>query len=135
MPLPHFAPNSGSPTSTHRGLHESWYMFFDPMPGISPYAVAYVPRRVPADMAELKPEAVRISDWMRFWAPEVKRRIDHGETLFAEVRDAYQAVRATPADDAVLKACLDKMEECRVELDKAPPGAYDHLSHIGTYIP
>lgn len=90
---------------------------------------------VPVGMAKLKPEAVRVSEWMSWWAPEVKKRIDRGEKLFAEVRELYEQVRKTPDDDAVLRACLDKMAECRVELDKAPPGAYDYLSHIGTFIP
>lgn len=82
----------------------------------------------------MKPEAVRVSDWMRFWAPEVKKRIDRGESLFAEVKDAYEAVRKAPDDDAVLKICIAKMDECGKILDQAPPGAYDYLAHIGTYV-
>lgn len=82
----------------------------------------------------MKPEALRISDWMRFWAPEVKKRIDRGDAMFSECRDAYEAVRRSPDDDAVLNSCLDKIAACQAELDKAPPGAYDHLAHIGTFV-
>jgi len=77
----------------------------------------------------------RIGDWMRFWAPEVKKRIDRGEKDFAEVRDAYEAVRQDPQDQGRLDACWSKMGECHKILDQAPPGAYDYLAHIGTYIP
>lgn len=82
----------------------------------------------------MKPETLRISDWMRWWAPEVKKRIDRGEVLFAEVRDAYGEVRKAPDDDSILKACSAKMEECGKVLDEAPPGAYDYLVHVGKHV-
>lgn len=76
----------------------------------------------------------RVSDWMRFWAPEVKRRIDRGEPGFAECRDAYEALRREPASLELAEACWSRMQECHRVLDQAPPGAYDYLAHVGTYI-
>lgn len=76
-----------------------------------------------------------ISEWMRFWAPEVKKRLERGEQLFADCKEAYESVRAKPFLVPTAEACAKKMAECRVELDKAPPGAYDYLAHIGTFIP
>jgi hypothetical protein len=77
----------------------------------------------------------RISEWMRFWAPEVKKRIDRGEALFAECKDAYGSVCSKQDDEYAARTCWSVMQLCSKELDKAPPGAYDHLAHIGTYIP
>lgn len=76
----------------------------------------------------------RISDWMRFWAPEVKKRAGKLEDLFLECRDAYESVRSKRDDEYVSKVCWDVMQRCSAELDKAPPGAYDYLAHIGTYV-
>jgi hypothetical protein len=76
----------------------------------------------------------RVSEWMRFWAPEVKRRADKGEALFIECRDAYVALTESREDELLMKACWERMKACGMELDKAPPGAYDHLAHIGAYV-
>lgn len=75
----------------------------------------------------------RISDWMRFWAPEVKKRCERGEDLFLECRDMYESVRSKREDEYVAKTCWNVMQLCSKELDKAPPGAYDHLAHIGEW--
>ena len=74
----------------------------------------------------------RIGDWMRFWAPEVGRRIDRGEALFAEVRDAYEAVRRAPEDELLATACWVRMAEAHGVLDEAGPGAYDWLSGLSS---
>jgi len=76
----------------------------------------------------------RISEWMRFWAPEVKKRAGRGEAIFLECKDAYESVRSKKDDEYVAKVCWNVMQLCGAELDKAPPGAYDHLAHIGTYV-
>ncbi len=73
----------------------------------------------------------RISEWMRFWAPEVRRRIEKGEKLFAEVRDAYEALRKEPKDEALATACWARMGEAWDVLSEAPPGSYDWLVHAG----
>lgn len=77
----------------------------------------------------------RISDWMRFYAPEVKRRIDLGETLFVTVRDTYQALRKAPTDPAAEAAAWQAIEAVTPILNEMPPGSLDYLGHIGKYIP
>lgn len=77
----------------------------------------------------------RISDWMRFWAPEVKKRIDRGAKEFVACRDAYEALRKDPASEPLAMAAWKSMQVCQKILDQAPPGAYDYLAHVGNYIP
>ena len=77
----------------------------------------------------------RIGDWMRFWAPEVKRRIDRNEPGFAELVRAYEMFRADSSNALLADLVWTRMQTCQKIFDQAPPGAYDYLAHIGTYIP
>lgn len=79
----------------------------------------------------------RISDWMRWWAPEVQKRIDrkdHESPVFMDLVGAYQAVCAAPKDAQGAKTCWDKMMKVTEIFDREPPGAFDYLVHIGEYI-
>jgi len=79
----------------------------------------------------------RISDWMRWWAPEVQKHIDRKDEhsrVFVETRDAYMAVCKAPDDVAIAQTCWEKMKQATEILDQAPPGAYDYLVHVGEFI-
>jgi len=79
----------------------------------------------------------RISDWMRFWAPEIQKRIQRNDAespVFVAARDAYKAVCDNPMDLAMAEDCWAKFMAAIEILDKAPPGAFDYLAHIGEYI-
>jgi hypothetical protein len=71
---------------------------------------------------------IRIQEWMGWWAPEVKKRIERGELLFALARDTYELVRKEPTNESLSVTCLNTFYLCRDELDKASPGAYDYLA-------
>ncbi len=70
---------------------------------------------------------------MAFWAPEVKRRADAGQQLFAECRDLYEALRADQGSAERAGACLAKIGECQEVLGREPVPA--RLAHIGRWIP
>jgi hypothetical protein len=74
---------------------------------------------------------------MRWWAPEVQKRIDRKDEhsqVFVETRDACMAVCKSPEDIALSTACWEKMMQATGILDQAPPGAYDYLVHVGEFI-
>ena len=71
---------------------------------------------------------VRIREWMAWWAPEVQKRRERGELLFALARDTYELVRKEPTNESLTVTCLNTFYLCRDELDKAAPGAYDYLA-------
>lgn len=89
----------------------------------------------PVSHTELK---TRIGDWMRFWAPEVKRRIElknDDSPKFELVVQTYELFRTRPDDSDLAKAVWGQMDICHKILDAAPVGAYMHLAHVGKYIP
>jgi hypothetical protein len=74
---------------------------------------------------------------MRWWAPEVKKRIDRKDAespIFTDLVGAYQAVCESPKDGQAAKTCWDKMMKVTEIFDREPPGAFDYLVHIGEYI-
>lgn len=75
----------------------------------------------------------RISDWMRVYAPIVKRRADRGEEAFCQVRNTYQAVQEDQSSEEKAQACLTSIQAVQPILDALPTDAFLYLSHVGDY--
>lgn len=77
----------------------------------------------------------RVSDWMRFWAPEIKRRVEGPEPgMFPDLVEAYSLVRSDSDSPDLVDSCWAEMQEAQKILDEAPPGAYDYLAHVGVFV-